>query len=317
MSQPPPGLPPPGFPHAQPAQLTFYQSNPTAFPPLRYAAAGSPLVPLPPAFVPPGFASQSRPYTSTSAHTPSGSASAPLSRSTSATTPPVAPVGDLTPGQKDDQIRQSNKLDRFAAVYVSKWLLDVNAAQPRQTIVPENSRSQDVFAYADAIYPKALLDEYNVQEELASGRTASTMHLPTSKLAGADAVDLGYAAKLTGLQVAEHRQRKQDLALAAQFKVPLEIYNADDTHGSKLGTKGLYQLTIPALREGWPALDINDVVLLRQVYPVQQDWQGIEFVATVWAVQRARATIILKCDALHRNRVSMLFNIQFRPQGES
>lgn len=64
-------------------------------------------------------------------------------------------------------------------------------------------------------------------------------------------------------------------------------------------------------------LDISDTVLLRQLVPEQHTWQGIEFVASVWAVKRAQATIVLRCDALHSLRGSMTFNVQFRPQGNS
>lgn len=63
-------------------------------------------------------------------------------------------------------------------------------------------------------------------------------------------------------------------------------------------------------------LDIGDTILLRQLYPETQAWEGVEYVASVWAVKRAQATIILRCDALHDHRFSMIFNVQFRPQGE-
>ena len=63
-------------------------------------------------------------------------------------------------------------------------------------------------------------------------------------------------------------------------------------------------------------LDIGDTLLLRQLYPEHQTWEGTEYVASVWAVRRAQATIILRCDALLIHRFSsMVFNVQFRPQG--
>ena len=66
---------------------------------------------------------------------------------------------------------------------------------------------------------------------------------------------------------------------------------------------------------GYPMLDIGDRILLRQLVPEQESWDKIEYEASVWAVKRAQATIILRCDALYDHRASMVFNVQFRPQG--
>jgi hypothetical protein len=111
-----------------------------------------------------------------------------------------------------------------------------------------------VFDYAAHIYPKSLLDEYEEWENRAATRTSTAGAL--QKLDGGSTVDVQYASVLTKLQVAEHQQRKKDLALAALYAVPLGVYKLpDDDEKPKNTTKKaneiiLYQLTVPALREG-------------------------------------------------------------------
>lgn len=240
---PPSSAFPPGL-HAVPTLTTFYESNPATFPPLGNAALPN-NVAFPPGFVPqpPSI----MPRSSRQRSTPSASTSTPISRSTSATTPPIFPpgLGSQTP---------NGELDRFAPIYIPKWLLAVNSAKPQQTLIPENARKQNVFEYAAHIYPKSLLDEYEEWENRAATRTSTAGAL--QKLEGGSTVDVHYASVLTKLQVAEHQQRKKDLALAALYAVPLGVYKLpDDDEKPKNTTKKaneiiLYRLTVPALREG-------------------------------------------------------------------
>ena len=198
-------------------------------------------------------------------------------------------------------------MDRFASVYIPQWLRYVNSSQPSQTILPDDgSRKQNILAYPEHIYPKSLLDAFDKAERQAEKAVSCSgpleklgVHDAKGAAAGAassnEAPDTKYASKLVKLQVNEHSARKVELNSANLYNVPLTQYElppAASTSTASTASNGtgpqhsvspvkLYKLQVPALREGYPMLDVSDVVLLRQLRPELKAWQGIEFVASV------------------------------------
>ena len=201
-------------------------------------------------------------------------------------------------------------MDRFASVYIPQWLRQVNTSRAVQTILPDDgSRKQNILAYPEHIYPKSLLEAFERAERQAE--KAISYSGPLEKLgvrdakgaspeaaSGNEAPDTKYASKLVKLQVNEHSARKVELNSANLYNVPLTQYElppAAPTSAASTSSNGtgphrsvspvkLYKLQVPALREGYPMLDVSDVVLLRQLRPEQKSWQGIEFVASVYVV---------------------------------
>lgn len=203
------------------------------------------------------------------------------------------------------------QLDRFASVYVSKWLLEVNSALPIHVYLPDTSHTQDLTAYAESIYPKKLIDDMYTLEQREEREISDLLAQGNSNLphfAEAAQRQHAYVKRFLPLQFMEHAARKEDLAQANLYNVPLEPFK--DTN-----TLHLYKLQAPAIREGWPPLEPNDVVHLRQLRPGVRRWQGIEFVATVHATRRVQGFVILKCQALAQHIETMHFNVTFRPQG--
>ena len=91
----------------------------------------------------------------------------------------------------------------------------------------------------------------------------------------------------------------------------------------------LYSIPVPGLREDSPLIEVGDTIRLRQLwvdskgnlmsvldqarYPAQnhmlpRNWQGIEYHASVWFVNRAHEIIHLKIDGLVH--ATMVFNVQ-------
>ena len=204
-------------------------------------------------------------------------------------------------------------MDRFASVYIPAWLLAVNDSSPSQFLAPSSPRKQDLQAYAENIYPKALLDRIVKSEVIAKAEIEKVLARLSSDMPKLDDISKeshAYAKRLLILQFKEHAQRWADLAKAALFAVSLEPY-------TEAGLPHLYKLSAPAIREGWPPLESNDAVHLRQLRPNQRTWQRVEFVATVYSTKRVQGIVILKCEALHDYIEHMIFNVTFRPQGTS
>lgn len=78
---------------------------------------------------------------------------------------------------------------------------------------------------------------------------------------------------------------------------------------------GLYILEARSIREGWPPVDLGDLVELRQLRPELQSFQGIVFEASVASINRARGSVTLRCDGLRSYQESLVFNVIWKPQG--
>ena len=53
----------------------------------------------------------------------------------------------------------------------------------------------------------------------------------------------------------------------------------------------LYRMGARSVREGWPPVDLGDVVLLRQLSHDTQSWQGIQFEGVIHAINRSAGEI--------------------------
>ena len=69
-----------------------------------------------------------------------------------------------------------------------------------------------------------------------------------------------------------------------------------------------------SIREGWPPVDLGDILNLRQLRPSFQSWQGLEFEASVAGINRAAGEGLLRGDGLMGYQESMVFNVVWRVQ---
>lgn len=49
----------------------------------------------------------------------------------------------------------------------------------------------------------------------------------------------------------------------------------------------LYRMAARSVREGWPPVDLGDIVLLRQLVPSKKSWQAIQFEGVIHAINRS------------------------------
>ncbi|KAK4050123.1 hypothetical protein OIV83_003694 [Microbotryomycetes sp. JL201] len=120
-----------------------------------------------------------------------------------------------------------------------------------------------------------------------------------------------YAAYWVPLQMCELQARIKQLQQARLYNVP--IRRVIDRQAQP-GDPTLYILQARSIREGWPPVDLGDMLDLRQLRPEAHHWQGLLFEASVWGINRAKGEVILRCDALINYEESMQFNIVWKVQ---
>lgn len=213
----------------------------------------------------------------------------------------------------------TTNLDRFATVYVPQILRDISNAHPSRVEHPRDVPLQDPLEYAKAIYPQNLLDTILSEKSSAEKQMSSEtilndiepIHL--EKLCNSS-LDETYAKKLLKMQNVEFLQRQDDLSSSTLYNVNISAAIKEDI------PSGLFKLEAPEIREGYPALDINDVVFLRHIRgsPTSVVWDGVLYIASVQAVQRAAGIVIVKCPAIIQlvHSSTQSFIVSFEPQGE-
>lgn len=126
-----------------------------------------------------------------------------------------------------------------------------------------------------------------------------------------------YAEFWVPLQTVEYAAIDKQLRHARLFKAPLSRLPPLPPTPAAPTPPILYVLQAPSIREGWPNVDLCDVLEIRQLRPEQQAWQGLVFEATVWGVNRAKGEVVLRCDALRGYEETLIFNVSWKVQGES
>ncbi|KAM0788175.1 hypothetical protein ACM66B_001336 [Microbotryomycetes sp. NB124-2] len=120
-----------------------------------------------------------------------------------------------------------------------------------------------------------------------------------------------YAAYWVPLQMCELQARIKQLQQARLYNVPIQ--RVVDRH-ARPGDPILYVLQARSIREGWPPVDLGDMLDLRQLRPEAHHWQGLLFEASVWGINRAKGEVVLRCDALINYEESMQFNVVWKVQ---
>jgi hypothetical protein len=125
----------------------------------------------------------------------------------------------------------------------------------------------DPAKYAESLFPRTILDRFSVRDRAANAPTQQrTIELP--KLS-----PLRYDERFLPLLATEHTARIEDLRSATLYCVPLtREFGLDDTPGM-----ALYRVEAKSIREGWPPVDISDIVNLVQLRPESNSSQGIVF----------------------------------------
>lgn len=218
-----------------------------------------------------------------------------------------------------DSPSTSAALDKFAPVYVPLWLRQIAAAAPARIIRHPPAFAQDGHDFAKAIFPKTLYETIRLEKHQAEKQVLSNVNLNLDHLEKLENTHLEprYASKLLSLQIKEFQARKLDLAASTLYNVAIR---AADTEMEGPHSYNLFKLEAPEIREGYPMLEVNDVVFLRHLQYGQNgvSWNGIVMLAEVRAIKRAQALIIIRCNALHgiipKNGAES-FIVGFEPQG--
>lgn len=212
-------------------------------------------------------------------------------------------------------------LDTFAPVYVPLWLRQIAAAAPSRIIRHHSAPVQDPHEFAKAIFPKTLYDTIREEKMRAERLVTSSVNLNLDRLEKLDntTIEARYASKLLSLQMKEFQARTLDLEASTLYNAEIRTVEPDDE--AQPGSYSLFKLEAPEIKEGYPMLEVNDLVFLRhlQYNEIGVSWNGIVLLAEVRALKRARGLVLIRCNALHgiipKDRPE-LFIVGFEPQGE-
>lgn len=208
-------------------------------------------------------------------------------------------------------------LDRFAPIYVPLWMRQIAAAEPACIVKHPDQPIQNGHAFAKAIFPKTLYEAIREERLVAEKSVLSTINLELEKLEKLDNshIEPRYASKLFSLQIKEFEARKLDLVASTLYNVEVSRATLDDG-----GPYNLLKLEAPEIREGYPMLDVNDIVFLRHLRnsPQGVTWDGIVYLATVRNIKRSQAMVLIQCNPLNEvvSDTPERFIVGFEPQGE-
>ncbi|GAA5934856.1 hypothetical protein JCM3775_001658 [Rhodotorula graminis] len=237
-----------------------------------------------------------------------------------AVTIPAPPQTNSVQPQQQPRLEHPPGLSRFAELYVPVWLRRVNADRP-QYVVPRSKAEAFAIEYSemhDALYPPKLIHHLgNIEranhEHLLKEHfdRASSQGRLGARPAPLPLAPVTYAHHWLPLQQAEYTARALQLQQAALYAVPLRPV---PPHPSDPPGPPLYMLEARSIREGWPPVDLGDILNLRQLRPSFQSWQGLEFEASVAGINRAAGEVLLRCDGLMGYQEAMVFNVVWRVQ---
>ncbi|KWU42116.1 P-loop containing nucleoside triphosphate hydrolase protein [Rhodotorula sp. JG-1b] len=244
---------------------------------------------------------------------------------------PAPPQTNAVQPEQVPKLERPPGLSRFAELYVPMWLRRVNA-DPPVAVIPRSAAEAfniDHSTLHDSLYPPQLLHHLNEIERRNRVRI-SDMTKKTDTLAGhgfksalaahgfkspkaalEELSPAAYARHWLPLQQAEYTARGLQLQQAALYGVPLR---PRPRHPGEPVGPPLYTLEARSIREGWPPVDLGDVLSIRQLRPQYQSWQGLEFHASVAGINRAAGEVLLRCDGLLQYQEAMVFNVVWRVQ---
>jgi hypothetical protein len=124
----------------------------------------------------------------------------------------------------------------------------------------------DPAQYAASLFPHTMLKQCTVRDEAANAPTPNHGPAPLLSLSR-------YAERFLPLLATEHTARIEDLRSATLYSVPL----TRDVGFAESSGIALYRVEAKSIREGWPPVDISDIVNLVQLRPESNSSQGIAF----------------------------------------
>ena len=208
-------------------------------------------------------------------------------------------------------------LDRLSPVFVPEWLIRVNVQTPAAIIHRSVAELGvvDLDAWGEDLFPSGLARRFEeerqenkrlISESWPSNAVQvrvpfSTPAVPTKAVTilppakrKVPAVQrrvlpdprlFAFPEKLSPKEYAkrqmpllrlEYEARNIQLQLAALFSTPITLNVPPDATDM---LPMLYTFAAKSIREGWPPVDLGDVLIMRQLRPWQSTWQGLAFVA--------------------------------------
>lgn len=118
-----------------------------------------------------------------------------------------------------------------------------------------------------------------------------------------------YAVRLLPLIACEHSARIAQLKSAQLYLVDISLIDR---------CKGLFNLEAKSVREGWPPIELGDLIGLRKLYPRYLQSDGLEYEGRVCAIKRVDGFITFECtrlmSTLRPEESTITCNVLFKPQ---
>ncbi|KAG0152337.1 hypothetical protein CROQUDRAFT_649720, partial [Cronartium quercuum f. sp. fusiforme G11] len=260
----------------------------------------------------------------------------PLSNGTTPSThrqPPLVPTQSLG----EPMPYATPPLDRFAKAFIPRWLLNVSEnPMITQIALPTKPRRMSIDeakTYIDTLLPRPFLialesenkdNHLRIQDEVMklfvqngiswsaflsqSDQFSNPSH--THKLPTLPPLSAGtYAVRLLPLIACEHSARIAQLKSAQLYLVDVNLIDH---------SKGLFNLEAKSVREGWPPIELGDLIGLRRLYPKYLQSDGLEYEGRVCAIKRVDGFITFECPqlaaVLRPDEISIACNVLYKPQ---
>lgn len=235
-------------------------------------------------------------------------------------------------------------LDRFAKPFIPRWLLNVSentsVTQINLPTKPRRLNPEESKAYIQSLLPRPFLLDLEaetrehhliVQSELAtafqsnsiswstflnSSQPTSTsepdpnVHQNNQTIPNLPSLSYNhYAIRFLPLIASEHSSRIQQLKSAQLYLVDIQLVDPQ---------RAFFNLEAKSVREGWPPIELGDLIAIRLLYPQYLQSDGYEYEARVCAIKRVTGFITFECPQLTsvmgENQVSLTCNVLYKPQ---
>ncbi|KAH9818269.1 P-loop containing nucleoside triphosphate hydrolase protein [Melampsora americana] len=235
-------------------------------------------------------------------------------------------------------------LDRFAKPFIPRWLLNVSEnASVTQINLPTKPRRlnpEESKAYIQSLLPRPFLLDLEsetrehhliIQSELATAFQSNSIswatflnssqptsapdsdpkaHHQNQTIPNLPNLSLNqYAIRFLPLIASEHSSRIQQLKSAQLYLVDIQLVDPQ---------RAYFNLEAKSVREGWPPIELGDLIAIRLLYPQYLQSDGYEYEARVCAIKRVTGFITFECPQLipvmSAGQVSLTCNVLYKPQ---
>lgn len=228
-------------------------------------------------------------------------------------------------------------LDRFAKAFIPRWLLNVSENSMVTHVglptKPRRMSPDEAKTYIETLLPSPFLitlesenkdNHLRIQDEVMKLFVHNSISWAaflsqsddfanpnqSHKLANLPPLSAEiYAVRLLPLIACEHAARIAQLKSAQLYLVDVNLIDH---------SKGFFNLEAKSVREGWPPIELGDLIGLRRLYPKYLQSDGLEYEGRVCAIKRVDGFITFECPqlaaVLRPDETSITCNVLYKPQ---